>query len=139
MKKPTPAPIPLTSRDDALEQVKTAMVEKKLVSDQVEISRAGITTVSGRRSFDGQSFDMAFGNTMCFNTRVNFKPGHVERADLYEATDVDGKRYVVMVPYVCGNVSVLGDVAERAVLPSCRRRVRWTAAGPRFPAGRGCG
>ncbi len=94
-----------------------AMVEKKLVSDQVEISRAGITTVSGRRSFDGQSFDMAFGNTMCFNTRVNFKPGHVERADLYEATDADGKRYVVMVPYVCGNVSVLGDFAERAVLP----------------------
>jgi hypothetical protein len=90
-----------------------ALIAKKMVSDRVEITREGITTVSKRRSFDALSFDMAFGNTMCFNTRVNFKAGHVEHADLYEATDADGKRYAVMVPYVCGNVAVLGDREER--------------------------
>ena len=90
-----------------------ALIAKKMVSDRVEITREGITTVSKRRSFDALSFDMAFGNTMCFNTRVNFRPGHVEHADLYEATDADGKRYAVMVPYVCGNVAVLGDREER--------------------------
>ena len=90
-----------------------AMVEKKLISDRVEITRDGITTVSKRRQFDSLSFNMAFGKTMCFNTRVNFKPGHVELADLYEATDAEGRRYTVMVPDVCGNVSVLGDREER--------------------------
>jgi len=90
-----------------------ALIEKKMVSDRVEISREGITTVSGRRKFDALSFDMAFGNTLCFNTRVNFQRGHVEHADLYEATDAEGKRYAVMVPYVCGNVAVLGDREER--------------------------
>ncbi len=90
-----------------------ALIAKKVVSDRVEITREGIATTSGRRSFDALSFDMAFGNTMCFNTRVNFKPGHVEHADLYEATDADGKRYAVMVPYVCGNVAVLADREER--------------------------
>lgn len=90
-----------------------AMVEKKLVSDRVEITREAITTVSKRRQFDPLSFNMAFGKTMCFNARVNFKPGHVERADLYEATDDEGRRYAVMVPDVCGNVSVLGDREDR--------------------------
>lgn len=90
-----------------------AMVEKKLISDRVQITREGITTVSKQRQFDSLSFNMAFGKTMCFSTRVNFKPGHVELADLYEATDAQGKRYTVMVPDVCGNVSVLGDREER--------------------------
>jgi len=90
-----------------------ALIEKKMVSDRVEITREGIATVSGRRKFDALSFDMAYGNIMCFNTRVNFRQGHVEHADLYEATDAEGKRYAVMVPYVCGNVAVLGDREER--------------------------
>jgi hypothetical protein len=90
-----------------------ALIEKKLISDRVEITSEGITTASKRRNFDAASFDMAFGNTMCFNTRVNFQKGHVEHADLYEATDADGKRYAVMVPYVCGNVSVLADYEEK--------------------------
>ena len=90
-----------------------ALIEKKMVSDRVEITREGIATVSGRRKFDALSFDMAYGNIMCFNTRVNFRQGHVEHADLYEATDADGRRYTVMVPYVCGNVAVLGDREER--------------------------
>lgn len=90
-----------------------ALVEKKVVSDRLEITREHIATIGMRRQFDVHSFDMAFGNTMCFNSRVNFKPGHVEYADLYEATDSDGKRYAVMVPDACGNVAVLGDREER--------------------------
>jgi uncharacterized protein (TIGR03382 family) len=50
---------------------------------------------------------MAFSNTLCFDTRVNFNPGHLEYASLYEATDKNGKVYSVMVPFVCGNVSLL--------------------------------
>ncbi len=90
-----------------------AMIEMKLVSDEVEITRDGITSVSKRRRFDGNSFDMAFGSTMCFSTNVNFARGHVEKAKLYEATDADGKLHAVMVPDVCGNVTVLGDTINR--------------------------
>lgn len=90
-----------------------SLVANKQVSDQLLISRDGIVTVSGRRRFEAKSFDMAFGNTLCFNTRVNFRGNHTETADLYEATDADGRQYAVMIPIVCGNVSVLGERAER--------------------------
>jgi hypothetical protein len=90
-----------------------AMVARGVVSDQLEISRDAIRTVSGRRQFDTNIVAMGFGSTLCFGTRVNFEPGHVERADLYDATDADGTRFAVMVPYVCGNVSVLAERAER--------------------------
>ena len=90
-----------------------ALVASGQVSDQLVISRDGITTVSGRRRFDAKSFDMAFGKTLCFDTRVNFRGDHTETADLYEATDADGRPYAIMVPIVCGNVAVLGERAER--------------------------
>jgi hypothetical protein len=90
-----------------------SLVANKQVSDQLLISRDGIVTASGRRRFEAKSFDMAFGNTLCFNTRVNFRGNHTETADLYEATDADGHQYTIMVPIVCGNVSVLGERAER--------------------------
>jgi hypothetical protein len=61
---------------------------------------------------------MGFGRTMCFATRVNFTPGHLEYADLYDATDAAGRNYAVMVPYVCGNVSVLAERAERPEVAS---------------------
>jgi hypothetical protein len=89
------------------------MVERGLVSDRVEIRRDSIRTVSGKRRFDPTLVAMGFGNTLCFGTRVNFQPGHVERADLYDATDAAGTNFAVMVPYVCGNVSVLAERAER--------------------------
>ena len=44
---------------------------------------------------------------------MNFALGHVEAADLYEVRDNKGRRHAVMVPDVCGNVSVLGNRAER--------------------------
>jgi hypothetical protein len=90
-----------------------AMVARGVVSEQLEISRDAIRTVSGKRQFDTNIVAMGFGSTLCFGTRVNFEPGHVERADLYDATDADGARFAVMVPYVCGNVSVLAERAER--------------------------
>jgi hypothetical protein len=52
---------------------------------------------------------MTLGKTVCFGTRVNFQPGHVEVADIYDASDATGANVTVMVPYVCGNVSVLSE------------------------------
>lgn len=82
-------------------------------TDRLEISNAGIRAVQGDVSFEPRAIKMTFGNTLCLNTRVNFNPGHIERADLYEVADAKGVTYSVMVPYVCGNVSVLGARAER--------------------------
>lgn len=90
-----------------------ALIEMKLVSAQVQITREGITSLKTGRPIEYKSMDMAFGNTMCFNTRVNFKAGHAELADLYQTVDEDGKVHTVMVPYACGNVTVLGDRDDR--------------------------
>lgn len=43
----------------------------------------------------------------------NFKAGHVEHADLYDATDADGTTYSVMVADVSPNVAVLAERAGR--------------------------
>jgi hypothetical protein len=83
------------------------MIEKGIVSDRVVITRDAIHTVSGKRRFDATLPAMAFGKTLCFNTRVNFHAGHVEVADIYDATDANGSNVTVMVPFVCGNISVL--------------------------------
>jgi hypothetical protein len=91
------------------------MAERGWSQGQVEISRSGIRTLDGRRHFDPDITAMGFGHTLCFNTRVNFKPGHVEYAALYEHTDSRYRTYTVMVPYVCRNVSVLGQRGEREI------------------------
>jgi hypothetical protein len=98
---------------DEIVQKVGSMVERGVVSDRVEIRRESIRTVSGKRRFDPTIVAMGFGRTLCFGTRVNFRPGHVEQADLYDAVDAAGTRFAVMVPYVCGNVSVLAERAER--------------------------
>ena len=85
------------------------MAERGWVYDQIEISRDGIRSVNGKRDFGREMRAMAFGDTLCFNTRVNFPAGHVEHAAMYQADDTSGKTYTVMVPYVCQNVSVLGE------------------------------
>jgi hypothetical protein len=89
------------------------MAERGWDSGQVMISSAGIFTVDRRRGFGNTAKAMGFGNSLCFNMRVNFKPGHVEYATLYEATDRSGQTYSVMVPYVCQNVAVLGERYEQ--------------------------
>ena len=102
-------------------------VERGWSQGQVEISRSGIRTLDGRRHFDPDITAMGFGNTLCFNTRVNFKPGHVEYAALYEHTDSRYRTYTVMVPYVCRNVSVLGQRGEREV-PQVDEPASWGLA-----------
>ena len=89
---------------------------RKDVTDRLEITTASIRAVKDKREFNPKSFAMTFGHTLCLNARVNFVAGHVEKADLYESLDKQGRRYAVMVPDVCGNVSVLGERGERAPL-----------------------
>jgi hypothetical protein len=88
-------------------------VKARDVVDRVRISTGSIRGVAGGREFEPKSIAMSFGRTLCLQTRVNFAPGHVEEADLYEASDGSGRKYSVMVPDVCGNVSVLGARGER--------------------------
>jgi hypothetical protein len=84
------------------------------LDDRLEITNAGIRLErDDQREFEARNVAMTYGNTLCVNTRVNFKRGHVERASLYEAADKQGNLYSVMVPDVCGNVSVLGARMER--------------------------
>ena len=90
-----------------------SMVVRGRKTGRVEITSRGISTEDGRRHFDSNVVAMGFGNTLCYNTKVNFEPAHVEMADLYETTDATGAKYSVMVPYVCGNVAVLAERAER--------------------------
>lgn len=89
------------------------MAERGWTRGRVEISRAGIRSVDGRRHFGQRALAMGFGRSLCFDMRVNFTPGHVEYADLYEADDAGGRTHTVMVPDVCQNVAVLGERAER--------------------------
>ena len=85
-------------------------------TDRLEIHTGAIRALADGRQFDPRSVALTFGRTLCLNTRVNFAPGHVERADLYEVRDARGRRHAVMVPDVCGNVSVLGARGERGLL-----------------------
>ncbi len=88
-------------------------VQAGQLDDRLEITNAGIRTHKDEREFEPRNVAMTYGKTLCVNTRVNFKQGHVERASLYEAADKRGNLYSVMVPDVCGNVSVLGARMER--------------------------
>lgn len=88
-------------------------VRARETSDRLEIRTGRIRGVNHGREYDPNRFAMSFGNTLCLNSRVNFAAGHVEMADLYEVADAKGQRYAVMVPDVCGNVSVLGERGEK--------------------------
>lgn len=90
-----------------------AKVKAGAADDQLVINNTGIRGEKKGREFNQHSFAMTYGRTLCLDTRVNFAPGHVERAALYEAADGQGKRYAVMVPEVCGNVSVLSERGQR--------------------------
>lgn len=86
--------------------------------DRVRITNAVIRAEGSGREFDPQRVAMTYGMTMCVDTRVNFIGQHSEAGDLYEATDDDGRIYAVMVPDVCGNVSVLGQRYVRETAPA---------------------
>ena len=83
---------------------------------RLQISRDAIRLDDGSRAFNPRRMAMSFGTTLCLNSRVNFAPGHVEAADLFEARDEQGRVHAVMVPDVCGNVTVLGARAAGGVV-----------------------
>jgi hypothetical protein len=87
--------------------------QARAITDRVEIRTGAIRAVTDGREFNPRSFAMTYGHTLCVGARVNFAPGHVERGDLYEVRDRRGQLHAVMVPDVCGNVSVLGARGEK--------------------------
>lgn len=110
----TPEEALVTARLPAEVVERIAMkVKAGQVDDRLEITNAGIRTQRDEREFEPRNVALTYGKTLCVNARVNFKAGHVERASLYEAADKRGNLYSVMVPDVCGNVSVLGARMER--------------------------
>lgn len=90
-----------------------AMRDGALVGDRLEISTAGIRSATHRRHFGYTMKSMAVDRAVCFNTRVNFVPGVVAAAELYELVDGDGERHVIMVVPEGGNVAVLDEHTER--------------------------
>lgn len=86
---------------------------RRQVSDRVTIANNGIRGQQHGHQFDPQRVALTFGHTLCLNSRVNFVAGHEEQGDLYEVADRQGRLHAVMIPDVCGNVSVLGQRGER--------------------------
>lgn len=76
-------------------------------SDRVEIRNDAIQAEKMLRVYDPRRIAMTFGRTLCIGTQVHFAPRHAEWGDLYEVADGTGRRWAVMVPDVCGNVSLL--------------------------------
>ena len=89
-----------------------AQIRARQPVDRLQIANDGVRAQASGRVFDAQNIAMTYGHTLCLGTRVNFKAGHTETADLYEAATADGRVVAVMVPEVCGNVSVLGQSDE---------------------------
>lgn len=87
-------------------------VKNRDVTDRLTITNSSIRGDKTGVEFDPRAIAMTYGRTLCLATRVNFKPGHQEPADLYTVTDGVGRRYSVMVPDVCGNVSVLSEAGK---------------------------
>jgi hypothetical protein len=84
--------------------------------DRVSIRRGEVRAEDSGLQFDPRRIALTYGTTMCLDSAVNFAPGHVEYADLFVATDDQGQTHYVMIPDVCGNVSVL-----RLLEPTVRR------------------
>jgi hypothetical protein len=85
----------------------------RLVSDRLEISKAGIRSADGRRHFGHTTKAMALGNSICFSTRINMPPDTITFADLYELIDAMNQRYTIMIVARGGNVAVLEEQTER--------------------------
>ena len=80
--------------------------------DRLDIQNGSIRAQGSGRWFDPQNIAMTYGMTLCLGTRVNFVHNHIEKATLYEAADAQGQMVAVMIPDVCGNVSVLGQLTN---------------------------
>jgi hypothetical protein len=107
-----------------------ALLERKIgdgaTSDRLEIRNDKIRGVRSGTTFESRAIKLTYGKTLCLNSRVNFIRGHVERADLYEVADARGITYSVMVPDVCGNISVLGPRGRHDdEAPDIGSLIRW--------------
>jgi hypothetical protein len=109
---------------EAMVQRIAADIKEHRITDRVSIGSGTIRADASGRHFDSSRLALTFGRTLCVDARVNFNKGHVERADLYEAQDGEGRVVAVMVPDVCGNVSVLSEVAEDDDLPAADAAAR---------------
>jgi hypothetical protein len=83
------------------------------ITDRLDIRAGRIHGLKHGVDYDPQHLAMGFGRSLCLNARVNFAPGHKVVADLYEATDRNGRRVALMVPDVGGNVALLGERGDR--------------------------
>jgi hypothetical protein len=93
----------------AVQAALVAKVAARQRDGRLRIANDGIHEEAGARVFAARGFAMTYGHTLCLETRVNFAPGHSEPADLYEASDTTGRRYSMMLPDVCGNVSLISE------------------------------
>jgi hypothetical protein len=84
-----------------------ADIRGKHLRERLVIANDGIRSGDGRLQYAAAPFVMTYGTSLCLGSRVNFAPGHTEPASLYTAFDRTGREHAVMVPDVCGNVSVL--------------------------------
>jgi hypothetical protein len=132
---------------ESIVQSIAAQVRSGQPVDRLEIRNDGVHAVASGRVFNAQNIAMTYGKTLCLSTRVNFVAGHTESAALYEATTASGRTVAVMVPEVCGNVSVLGqsDTALRNGVLSARgaaddpNAMRWMPAVLEGPGTAGTG
>jgi hypothetical protein len=94
-----------------------AAVAAGQVTERLTIGNDGIRALASGQVFDHRRFAMTYGRMLCLGTHVNFKPGHTEPASLFQAKDpANGRLYSVMVPDVCGNVSVLSQRGDKKAL-----------------------
>lgn len=99
---------------DAVQVQLVAKIEAGQHDGRLVIGNDGMRDESGALRFAASGFAMTYGRSLCLETRVNFPAGHSEPADLYQVQDEHGRRYAVMVPEVCGNVSVIQEAALNA-------------------------
>lgn len=90
-----------------------AQVQRGAHSERLTIASDGIRAERTGRVFSPAGMAMTYGRTLCLGTHVNFAPGHTEPASLYEATDTKGRLHTVMVPDVCGNVTMISQGLSR--------------------------
>ncbi len=106
-------------------------VKNGQVVDRLDIRNDSIRAHGSGRLFDAQNIAMTYGKTLCVGTRVNFVHDHVEKASLYEAADAQGQMVAVMVPDVCGNVSVIGQLTngrKKQMASGTPDDIRWLPA-----------
>jgi len=89
------------------------MHERELVSDRLKISSTGIESADGRRFFGQVAAAMAFGQAVCFSTRIDVPSDLDLSADLYEIIDSTNRRFAVMVIDEGDNVALLQEQMER--------------------------